>query len=80
MVVLDCAQIAEPRLEVVEYICRLRLGLKRGGHDLRLANAGEELLGLLELCGLGVEVHGQAEQREELLRVEEEGELPDPPA
>lgn len=80
MVVLDCAQFGEPRLEVVEYICRLRMGLKLGGHELRLVNAGEELLGLLELCGLGVEVHGQAEKREELLRVEEERELPDPPA
>lgn len=80
MVVLDCAQFGEPRLEVVEYICKLRVGLRRGGYELRLANAGEELLGLLELCGLGVEMHGQAEQREQLLRVEEEGELPDPAA
>lgn len=80
MVVLDCAQFGEPRLEVVEYICGLRLGLKRGGQELRLANVGVELLGLLELCGLGVEVHRQAEEREELLRIEEEGELPDAPA
>lgn len=80
MVVLDCAQFGEPRLEVVDYICKLQVGLKRGGYELRLANAGVELLGLLELCGLGVEVHRQAEQREELLGVEEEGELPNPPA
>ena len=80
MVVLDCAQFGEPRLEVVDYICRLRLGLRRGGCELRLANAGDELLGLLELCGLRVEVQWQPEERKELRSVEEEGELSDPPA
>lgn len=80
MVVLDCAQIGEPCLEVVEYICRLRLGLKTGGCGLRLANASDELLELLELCGLGVEVERQSEERKEPGRVQEEGELSDPPA
>ncbi|HEV2217925.1 MAG TPA: hypothetical protein VGV88_10150 [Candidatus Dormibacteraeota bacterium] len=80
MVVLDCAQIDEPGLEVVEYVCRLRLGLKRGGRQLRLANARPELLELLELCGLGVEVERQSKERKEPGRVQEEGELSDPPA
>ena len=80
MVVLNCAQIAGRDLEVVDYICRLRLGLKRGGHELHLANVGDDLRGLLELCGLGVEVEGQSEEWKEPCGVEEEGELSDPPA
>lgn len=80
MVVLNCAQIDEPRAEVIDYICRLRLGLKLGGRELRLANVGDDLKGLLELCGLGVEVVGQTEEREQPGRVEEEGDVADPPA
>lgn len=80
MVVLDCAQFDEPSLEVVDYICRLRLGLRRSACRLRLANASDELVGLLELCGLGVEVERQTEERKELGRVQEEGELSDPTA
>ena len=80
MVVLDCAQLHEPSLEVVDYICRLQLGLRRGGWKLRLANAGDELLGLLDLCGLRVEVQGQPEEWKEFGGVQEEGELSDPTA
>ena len=80
MVVLDCAQFHEPGLEVVDYICWLQLGLKRGGCELRLANAGDDLLGLLELCGLRVEVQGKPEQRKEFGGVQKEGELSDPTA
>jgi ABC-type transporter Mla MlaB component len=79
MVVLDCAQIAEPSLEVVEHICRLRLGLKRAGRDLQLANVPDELRALLDLCGLGVEVERQPEEREQPGGVEEERDLADPP-
>lgn len=67
-------------MEVVDYICRLRLGLQRAGCRLRLANASHELLELLELCGLGVEVERQSEERKEPGRIQEEGELSDPPA
>lgn len=79
MVVLNCAHIEEPCIELVDYICRLQLGLKRAGLGLRLINVGDDLLSLMDLCGLGVEVQGQAEEREQPWGVEEEGDLPDAP-
>jgi hypothetical protein len=82
MVTLECARIADPRLEVIDYLARLKLELRRGGHELRLAHADVDLLRLLEFVGLAdvlcVEVQWQPEQREEPGRVEEEGELADP--
>ena len=80
MVVLDCARIKEPRIEFVDYVCRLQLGLKRSGRGLRLANAADDLLKLLDLCGLRVEVQRQPEEWKEPGGVEEEGDLPDLPA
>lgn len=56
---------------------------RRGGYDLSLANVSEELRQVIGLAGLaetlGVEVQRQPEQREELGRLEEEGDLPDLP-
>ncbi len=82
MVILDCAQI-EPSLQVVDVIARLQLGLRRSGRRLHLAHASDELLALIDLAGLGaalrVEVQRQTEQRKKLRRVEEEGDLLDPP-
>jgi hypothetical protein len=57
---------------MVDHLARLRL---RTG--ARVVRAPRELWELLELCGL-VEVLGQAEQREEVLGVEEERQLDDP--
>ena len=76
MVVLDCAQ-TESCIEVIDYIARLQLCLRRAGYKLRLANVGDDLLELLELCALGVEVQRQPEKREKPGGVEEERELPD---
>ena len=76
MVVLNCAHI-EPCIEVIDYLARLRLGLKLAGYQMRLANVREDLRELLELCPLGVEVQGQAEEREEPGGVQEERDLPD---
>jgi hypothetical protein len=59
----------------VDTVARMQLAAKRLGFRLRLAPT-EEMLELLELCGL-VEVLGEPEEREEPLGVEEEGELGD---
>jgi hypothetical protein len=59
-------------LRTVDSLARLRL---RTG--ARLVRAPRELWELLDLCGL-VEVVGQAEQREQARRVEEERQLDDP--
>jgi hypothetical protein len=65
-------------LGTVDALARIRLAGKRLGFELRLTPT-EELLELLELCGL-VDVLWQPEQREEPLGVEEERELGDPSA
>jgi hypothetical protein len=68
----------------VDGLARLQLALRRVGGELRLCHASAELRCLLAFTGLDevlrVEPEGQAEERKERLRVEEEGELPDPAA
>ena len=80
-VVLDCTALAEADAEQLEAIARLCLRLRRRALALRLANPGEGLLELLEFAGLasvlGVEAGGEAEEREDPSRVQEEGELRD---
>jgi hypothetical protein len=65
-------------LASVDTLARVQLAAKRLGFRLRLSPS-EEMLELLELCGL-VEVLGEIEEREDPLGVEEEGELGDPAA
>jgi hypothetical protein len=60
-------------LAVVDRLARLRL---RAG--VRVVRASPELWALIDLCGLR-ETLGQAEPREERLRVEEERQLCDLP-
>ena len=68
-------------LDAVEALARLQLAARRKGLDLRLHVVSRELRDLIELAGLtqvlGVEPRRQAEEREERLGVEEEGELGD---
>ncbi len=68
-------------LAVVETLARLQLSLRRRGGELRLLDAPSELAELVRLAGLadalGLEPRRQPEEREEGLRVEEEGELGD---
>jgi anti-anti-sigma regulatory factor len=87
-VILNCARIKNPSVAAIDYLARLKLGLRRGDCEMCLANCSEELKQLIELAGLagvlaaplGVQVEGQSEEREKLRRIEEEGELADPPA
>jgi anti-anti-sigma regulatory factor len=68
-------------LAAVEALARLQLAARRKGLDLRLHVVSRELRDLIELAGLtqvlGVEPRRQAEEREQRLSVEEEGELGD---
>jgi hypothetical protein len=41
-----------PDLDIVQHLARLTLELKRGGRALRVEEPPEELLELLDLCGL----------------------------
>jgi hypothetical protein len=74
----------ESNARTVDRLARLELRSRRTGHELVLRNAAPDLLDLLAFIGidevLRVEPRGQSEQREELLGVEEERQLGDPPA
>ena len=78
---LDVSALA-PDAVTVDALARLQLAARRVGRRIRLRDASDELVELITFCGLrdvlGVEPRGQAEQREEPLRVEEERELGDP--
>ena len=69
---------------VVDLLARLHLAARRRGTELRIREASPELRELISLAGLEevlcVEPRRQAEQREELLGVEKERQLRDPPA
>jgi hypothetical protein len=71
-------------LGTVESLARLQLAARRCGLELRLARVPAELEELIIFVGLaealGIEPRGQAEEREQRVGVEEEGELDDPPA
>lgn len=80
-VCLDCGPLETPTAATIDEIARLQLTARRRGCELELANANPYLLELIGFVGLsevlGVESRGQAEEREQPGRVEEEGELRD---
>jgi hypothetical protein len=80
-IVCDVRALA-PDAATVDALARLQLSLRRLGLELRLRHPSSELQELLAFVGLGdvlrVETGGQAEEREQRLGVEEEGELDDP--
>ena len=82
--VLECdvASVGDPDLTTVEALARVELTARRLGSGIRLRGASVELLEVLALCGLPfelvLEAEGQAEQREEARRVEEERDPTDP--
>jgi hypothetical protein len=71
-------------LGLVDVLARLQLTARRHGFELRVLGAGDDVRCVIELAGLsavlGLEPRREAEQREERLGVEEEGELDDPVA
>jgi hypothetical protein len=85
METLVCDVAALPADAVaVDAVARLQLAARRAGCELRLHGASPELLSLVAFIGLAevlcLEPRRQAEEREERVGVEEEGELRDPAA
>jgi hypothetical protein len=80
-IVCDVGAIA-PDVHAIDALARLQLAARRLGMEVRLRHASSELQELVGFAGLRdvlrVETGGQAEQREERRRVEEERELDDP--
>ncbi len=75
-------------LVTVDALARMQLAARRAGSQVRLLNPADELLELLELCGLssflpadasGVQMIGQTEQREYAVGVQEGHLRHDPP-
>jgi hypothetical protein len=81
-IVVD-VRAASADVSTIDLLARLQLGARRHGRSLLLRDASAELVDLIAFVGLGdalsVEAERQAEQREQPLRVEEEGQLDDPP-
>jgi hypothetical protein len=82
-IVVDVGALA-PDAATLDALTRLQLASRRLGLDTRVRCAPRELLELIAFAGLaGVlrfEAQREAEEREERLGVQEEGELDDPPA
>jgi hypothetical protein len=83
-IICDVGALADrPDAAVVDALARLQLSLRRDGLEIELKGASPELLELLVFVGLAdvlrVQACGQAEQREQGVRLEEERELGDPP-
>ena len=87
-IVCDVGAVQHPSIATVELLCRLDVGARAMGTSLRLRHAAPGLRALVGLLGLGdvltcepelgLEAWRQAEEREEALGVEEEGDPGDP--
>jgi hypothetical protein len=71
-------------LGFVDVLARLQVVARRHGYELSVVDTGEEVRCVIELAGLSavlaLEPRRQAEEREQGLGVEEEGQLDDPVA
>ena len=76
---LDCAQLQAQDARLVNAVARCYLNARRNGAMARLENLDPDMMDLIRLCGLagvlGLEPRRQAEQREEPLGIEEEGDV-----
>jgi STAS domain len=82
-IIVDCGRLEAVDLATIDRIARLGLAARRRGCRLQLRDADQallELIGFVGLAGtLGVEPGRQTEKWKQPCRVEEEGELHDPP-
>ena len=80
-IVLDCQQLTNPNMAVIDQLARLQLALRRGGCELHLKNADDSVLELIAFAGLAevlrVEMQRESEEGEQPRRVEEEDQLGD---
>ena len=82
--VCDVAGVALPDVCTLDLIARLALTARRMGREMQLRHASASLEDLLRFVGLAdvaelrVEAEGKAEEREEVLRVQEERDAVDP--
>jgi hypothetical protein len=81
---LDCVQLHAQDARFVNAVARCCLAARRNGAAVRLSNVDQGMLELLDLCGLvgvlGLEARREAEQGEQPLGIEEEGQLRNPSA
>ena len=87
--ICDVGRIGHPDAVTLDALARLQLTARRHGRTIELHGACDELEALIRLVGLQhvlpmagsrIEPFGQAEQREEMGRVEEERDTGDPVA
>ena len=80
--VCDLSTLGSADAETIDLLARLQLAARRHGRTLRLLDASPALVDLIAFVGLDavlcVEPRREAEEGEEALGVEEEGELDDP--
>ena len=83
-IVCDLSALGDGDVQVIDLLGRLELAARRHGRTLRLRNASPAFSALIAFVGLGpvlrLELEREPEEREDPLRVEEEGQLDDPAA
>jgi len=83
-IVCDLSVLGDGDVQVIDLLGRLELAARRHGRTLRLRNASPALAALIAYLGLDgvlrLELEREAEEREEPLGVEKEGQLDDPAA
>lgn len=76
VLIIDVSKVVHPDVSTVDAMARVQLLAHRCGREARFSRASSELYELIELLGLSdvlcVEPCRQAEEREELLGIEEE--------
>lgn len=80
---IDCSSLLIAEVAEVDLLARAQLDLRRQGCELRMTNPSSSLLELVGFCGLAsvlrAESSRETEEGEEPFRLEEEGQLADPP-
>ncbi len=83
-IVCDLSAVGDGDVQVIDLLGHLELAARRHGRTLRLRNASPALSALIAFVGLDsvlrLEPQREAEEREDPLGVEEEGQLDDPAA
>lgn len=87
LVICDVGAIWQPDGPTIEALARFQLTARRHGRRMRLHRARPAMIEMIDLCGLSavlplfvglsLELHRQAEQREEALHVEKVVQPPD---